>query len=240
MKKNKNSLKIKTWSLFLLLALTLTAMFGSAAQADYDWVRPTSIKAVGKKKVTMKVGEERKLRVRMDPVHADDDFLRWKIVSGKKYVRFDDFDRSDDSIDIVAKKAGTAKVRCYINGKTSKQVTFTIKVKKASGKKKTIAAKGSTTKYEEVYDDFDLEVRKLTAVSNKYLKWTIADKKIVDFESPYMTKGTEVDFIAKKAGTTKITCTNTKTNEKISFTVQVVNRFDDFDDNDDFWEHYDD
>lgn len=241
MKNKKTNLKVKGLSLFLLLVLTLTAMFGSVVQAGYDWVRPTSITAVGKKKVTMKVGEEKKLRVRMDPVHADDDFLRWKIVSGKKYVRFDDYDRSDDSIELIAKKAGTAKVRCYINGKPDKKVTFTVKVKKSSGKKKkTIAAKGSTTKYTEVYDDFDLEVRKLTSVSSKYLKWTIANKKIVGFEDGHETRGDDVEFHAKKVGTTKITCTNTKTKEKITFTVKVVNRYEDYDDDDDFWEYYDD
>ena len=157
MKKAKRSKKINGFSLFLLLTVTLVTLFGSVVRADYDdWIRPTSISAVGKKSLTMKVGEEKKLRVLMKPLYANDDFLRWKIVSGKKYVGFDDYDRNDDSIDIIAKKAGTAKVRCYINGKSSKKVTFTIKVKKSSGKKKTIAAKGSTTKYEEVYDDFDL------------------------------------------------------------------------------------
>lgn len=240
MKKIKSIIKIKGSSLFLLLTITLVTLFGSVVHADYDdWIRPTSISAAGKKSLTMKVGEEKKLRVLMKPLYANDDFLRWKIVSGKKYVGFDDYDRNDDSIDIIAKKAGTAKVRCYINGKSSKKVTFTIKVKKSSGKKKTIAAKGSTTKYEEVYDDFDLEVRKLTSVSSKYLKWTIADKKIVGFGSS-LTKGPEVEFLAKKTGTTKITCTNTQTKEKITFTVKVVNRYEDFDEDDDFWEHYDD
>ena len=240
MKKANKIKKAYGFSLFLLLAVILVTLFGSVAHADYDdWIRPTGISAVGKKSLTMKVGEEKKLRVLMKPRYANDDFLRWKIVSGKKYVSFGDYDRNDDSIDIIAKKAGTAKVCCYINGKSSKKVTFTIKVKKSSGKKKTIAAKGSTTIYEEVYDDFDLEVRKLTAVSNKYLKWTIADKDIIGFGS-HLTKGPEVEFFAKKVGTTKITCTNTKTKEKISFTVKVVNRYEDFDEDDDFWEHYDD
>lgn len=240
MKKAKNIIKIKGFSLFLLLTVTLVTLFGSVAQADYDdWIRPTDISAVGKKSLTMNIGEEKKLRVLMKPLCANDDFLRWKIVSGRKYVGFDDYDRNDDSIDIIAKKAGTAKVRCYINGKPDKKVTFTIKVKKASGKSQTITAKGSTTKYEEICDDFDLEVRKLAIVSGKNLKWTIADKSIVAFGSP-LTKGFEVEFYAKKVGSTKITCTNTKTNETITFTVKVVNRFDDHDDDDDFWEYYDD
>ncbi len=240
MEKVKRIKKAKGFSMFLLLAVTLAALFGTAAHAkEYDWVRPTSISAVGEKSLTMKAGEEKKLRVLMKPIYANDDFLRWKIVSGKKYVSFDDYDRNDDSIDIVAKKAGTAKVSCYINGKSSKKVTFTIKVKKSSEKKRTIAAKGSATRYEEVYDDFDLEVRKLAAVSNKYLKWTIADKKIVGFGSS-RTKGPEAEFVAKKVGTTKITCTNTRTKEKIVFTVKVVKNYEDFSEDDSFWEQYDD
>ncbi len=241
MRKTKGIINAKGFSLLLLLAVTLVTLFGSVTHADYDdWIRPTSISAAGKKSLTMKIGEEKKLRVLMKPLYANDDFLRWKIVSGKKYVRFDDYDRNDDSIALIAEKAGTARVRCYINGKSDQKVTFTIKVKKSSGKKNTIAAKGSTTKYEEVYDDFDLAVRKLTAVSNRYLKWTIADRKIVDFESPHMTVGSDVDFIAKKTGTTTVSCTNTQTKEKISFTIKVVNRYEDSDDNDDFWEYYDD
>lgn len=232
--------KIKRIWLLLTLVLTFSALLGPVAHADYDWIRPKTISAVGKKTLTMQVGEEKDLRIRMNPLHADDDFLRWKIVSGKKYVRFKDYDRSDDSIEIVAKKAGTAKVCCYINGKSDKKVNFTVKVKKSAGKKATIAARGSKIRYEEVYDDFDLEVKKLGTVSGKNLKWTIADREIADFDSPYATKGVEVDFVAKKVGTTTITCTNTVTSEKITFTVKIVNRYEDFDDEDDFWEYYDD
>ena len=53
MKNKKMNLKVKGLSLFLLLTLTLVTIFGSVAQAGYDWVRPTGIKAIGKKKVTM-------------------------------------------------------------------------------------------------------------------------------------------------------------------------------------------
>ena len=111
MKKIKSIIKIKGSSLFLLLTITLVTLFSSVVHADYDdWIRPTSISAAGKKSLTMKVGEEKKLRVLMKPLYANDDFLRWKIVSGKKYVGFDDYDRNDDSIDIIAKKP--APPRC--------------------------------------------------------------------------------------------------------------------------------
>lgn len=241
MKKTKNNIKIKGFRLLLLLAVSLAALFSTAFHAGaYDWIRPKNISAIGKKKVTMTVGQEKELRVQMKPLHADDDFLRWKIVSGKKYVRFDDYDRSDDSIEIVALKAGTAKVRCYINGKPSKKVTFTIKVKKASQKSGSIIAKGSKTKYVEVYDDFDLEVKKLRSVSGRNLKWTIANTAVVDFENRYETTGADVEFFAKKTGTTTVTCTNSATQDKVTFTVKVVARYDDYDDYDDFWDSYDD
>ena len=107
-------------------------------------VKPTSIKAVGSKSVTVSKGKRFELEVRMNPRKAEDDYLTWSIVSGKGVVRFEDDDLHDDEVDLWAVKTGTAKVRCKIRG-TKKSVTFTVKVKKSSVKT-TIKAVGSKSR----------------------------------------------------------------------------------------------
>lgn len=180
-------------------------------------VKPKKITAVGKQTVTVYAGQDFELKVKMTPKNAEDDYLRWKILSGSKYIRFDDDDRSDDEIEMRALKVGTAKVRCYIKG-TSKKVDFTVTVKKAQ-KKITAAVKTSRTV--RVGQDFDLEVNKYAGLKDRYLKWSIGNKKIVRFDDDERV-GDEVEFRAIKAGKTTVTCTNTKTNQKITFSIKVV------------------
>lgn len=180
-------------------------------------VKPKKITAVGKQTVTVYAGQEFELKVKMTPKNAEDDYLRWKILSGSKYIRFDDNDRNDDEIEMKALKVGTAKVRCYIKG-TSKKVDFTIKVKKAQ-KKITVAVKTSRTV--RVGHDFDLEVNKYAGLKDRYLKWSIGNKKIVRFDDDERV-GDEVEFRAIKVGKTTVTCTNTKTNQKVTFSIKVV------------------
>lgn len=63
---------------------------------------------------------------------------------------------------------------------------------------------------------FDLEVKKGDSIKENQLKWKISNPDIVDFANRKKT-GHEVDFYAKKCGTTKITCsyTNSKGEKKI-------------------------
>lgn len=157
---------------------------------------------------------------------AEDDYLEWKIISGKGVVKFVDYEKYGDEAELKAVKAGKAKVQVYVNGKTGKKVqdTITITVKKASSGGGKIMAKGSTTKYEEVYDDFDLEVLKSkSSIKESKIKWKIQKPDIVRFLNGKHT-GHEVDFYAKKTGKTKIYCTynNGKKTYKITFTVRVV------------------
>lgn len=199
-----------------LLAVTISTMFVCAMGVNSDDdVKPRNITRVGKSTITVTAGQELELKVRTTPDDADEDYLRWKIVSGSKYVRFDDDDRTDDELELKALKKGTAKVRCSIAG-TSKRITYTIKVKAAS---KKISASGSTKKTVEVGDYFKLKVKKYSGLKNKYLKWSVKNSKIVGFESS--KKGSTVELYAKKAGSTTVTCKNSKTNQKITFTVKV-------------------
>lgn len=183
----------------------------------------TKNKSISKKTVT--VGERFELEAQVN-IGAEDDYLEWKIISGKNIVKFVNNEKYGDEAELKALKAGTAKIQVYVKGKADKKVkdTIVITVKKASSGGK-ITAKGAKTKSEEVNDDFDLEVVKSkSSIKESQLKWSISDRKIVDFAHGRKT-GHEVDFYAKKIGTTKVTCkyvVNGKVKSKVTFTVKVV------------------
>ena len=86
---------------------------------------------------------------------------------------------------------------------------------------KKITAVTKTTKTVRIGKDFDLEVNKYAGLKDRYLKWSIGNKKIVRFDDDERV-GDEVEFKAIKVGKTTVTCTNTKTNQKITFTINVV------------------
>lgn len=215
--------------LTVILAAVMT--FGStgtmAVSADSN-IRPTKVAAV-KKTRNVKVGDSFELKVKMTPKKADDDYLRWSIVGKKGIVKFDDDDRNDDEIELKAVKAGTTTLRCKIKG-TKKYTDIVVKVTKPKYTYK-ISRIGKASRIVEVGDDFELKVKKTAGVKNNDLKWSIADKKIVRFNDKDITNA-EVEFEARRTGKTKITCTNKKTNKKITFTITVVPDYDDDDDDD--------
>ena len=220
---------MKKYRFLLLITLIFSLLFAITSYAKDD-TKPSKIKRVGKAAVTVYAGQEFELKVKMTPKDAEDDFLRWKILKGSAVVRFDDDDRTDDEIELKALKAGTAKIRCQIKG-SSKKVDFTIKVKKAPTTKKKIKAKGSLNKTVEAGDDLELEIRKYSGLKNKYLEWEIQNAKLLRFED-HDNKGKEVELEARKTGKTTVTCTNTLTGQKITFTITIVpdhedDRYDD-------------
>ena len=81
------------------------------------------------------------------------------------------------------------------------------------GKKKRSIIKGKI---------FELEVDKPESVKDKNLTWSIKDSSIVTFAGKERHDD-DIKFKALKAGTTKITCRNTKTDKKISFNIVVKN-----------------
>lgn len=222
MKSFKKNVQMKGSRLAVLIALTCFTFFTAALQAGArSYIKPKTVSALTSKSLTMTVGQEKELKVKTSPYNADDNYLQWKIVSGSQYVRFEDDDLHDDDIDVRALKAGTAKVRCYIKGNTSKKVTFTIKVKAAAKDTSTITRVGEASRTVYVGDDFELKVKKSAGLSDRYLQWTIKNDDIVRFEDFYEDTGDDVEFWAQKAGTTTITCTNTKTKKKVTFTIKV-------------------
>jgi len=219
----------------LLVFMLLFATFTTSAitvNADNDDIRPSKIMKIICTDSSIKVGDEFELKARTNPYDADDDYLRWSIVGKKGIVRFEDIDNNDDEVEFVALKAGTTKIRCSIKGKSKKySKTIKIKVKKAE-KSKKISRIGAKTITVEAGDDFDLEVKKGKGVKERDLKWSIKNTSIVDFDDDYNDRqGDDVDLYALKAGTTVVTCKNTKTGTVIRYTVKVVNY--DVDDDDD-------
>lgn len=224
---------------FIVLMAVMIAVtgFGSISAQAGDGGKPKKV-SIKKSSMTVKAGKEFEIKARVSPRDADDDDLRWEIVSGKKYVKFADDDRSDDEMEFKAKKAGKAKIRCYIKGKNKKKygdtITVTVKKNKSSGNY-NISKVGKSTKTIEVGDDFDLEVKKGSSIKNRQLKWKIADTSIVKFDDDERL-GKEVEFKARKIGTTKITCTCTNKKaktKKITYTINVIADQDDDDDDDD-------
>ena len=79
----------------------------------------------------------------------------------------------------------------------------------AATKKKDISREGKKKRSIIKGKIFELEVDKPESVKDKNLTWNIKDSSI--------------KFKALKAGTTKITCRNTKTDKKINFKITVKN-----------------
>ena len=200
----------------LIVLLVVMAVIGTgniSAQADYNW-KPKKVSiAQSAKKVSQ--GKEFEIRAKVTPIDAEDDYIRWEIISGKKYVKFEDRDRTGDEMDFIAVKPGKAKIRCYVQGKSKKKYGDTITV--------TVTKKKS---------DYSLA------------KWEISDTSIVSF-AERKTTGTDVEFYAEKTGTVRVTCTCTSgkaKGKKVVYTVNVIADDDDDYDDDDYYDddYYDD
>lgn len=197
--------------------LMLAGLFVIPVQAKENGVRPQNVQIASIKK-TIRKGDSFELKAKMTPYNADDNYLEWSIVKGKKVVRFADDDRYDDEVEFRALKAGTAKISCRIRG-TDIKSTITVQVKKAAGGKITrVGAKERTI---SVNREFELKVKKARGVNENNLKWSIQNKSIVKFDDDDIYDD-EMEFRAWKTGTTTIKCTNTVTKKSVTFTVHVI------------------
>lgn len=196
----------------LIVLLVVMAVIGTgniSAQADYNW-KPKKVSiAQSAKKVSQ--GKEFEIRAKVTPIDAEDDYIRWEIISGKKYVKFEDRDRTGDEMDFIAVKPGKAKIRCYVQGKSKKKygdtITVTVTKKKSDY---SLAKVGESVKYVEAWDDFDLEVKKGSSIKNSQLKWEISDTSIVSFaERKTSRKRCQLSFMLEKDRNVRVTCTCT-------------------------------
>ena len=92
----------------------------------------------------------------------------------------------------------------------------------AATKKKDISREGKKKRSIIKGKIFELEVDKPDSVKDKNLTWSIKDSSIVTFAGKERHDD-DIKFKALKAGTTKITCRNTKTDKKINFKITVKN-----------------
>jgi len=219
----------------LFTFLMVMGIFRSLPVLADDDVKPKSV-TIQKSSMTVSQGKTFKIKAKTKPGNADDDYLRWEIVSGKKYVEFDDDDRNDDEIKMMAVKPGKAKIRCYVKGKDKDKYGDVITVTVEKGKEDyTLSRVGKETRTVEVGDDFELKVKCGSSIKKSKLKWKIANTKIVGFDDDDK-KGNKVEFKAKKVGTTEITCTCTDKKAKtknITFKIKVIKDDDDNDDDND-------
>ncbi len=225
--------------LVIMLFLFTLCMMGLTAAADDD-PRPRRITAVQKQR-TVYVGTEFEVKVRTYPRDADEDALRWTIVKGRNIIRFDDDDRTDNEVEIKAVRAGTAKLRCQIRG-TRKYAYVTVTVKKRATTS-VIKRVGNASRTVTVGNDFELKVKKSSGLKDRYLRWSIQDSSVLRFDDD--STGDEVELKARKSGTTKVTCKNTRTGKTVVYTVTVkarnIDRYDDdWDDDDRYDDDWDD
>ena len=213
--------KAKQFVTTLLIAATIIGAGAVPAHAD---AIPSKVSLAQSSK-TVAQGKKFELKAQTTPYDAEDDYICWEIVSGEDYVMFEDYDQTGDDMDFIAVKPGTATIRCYVYGKnkTTSGDTITITVTKSKNDY-SLKRADAPVKYEEVWDDFDLEVKAGRSIKNSELKWEIKDSRILSFATGIKT-GREVEFYAKKTGTTKVTCsyTNGKGEKKtVTYTVNVV------------------
>jgi aspartate 1-decarboxylase len=177
------------------------------------------ISRVGDKARTVKAGYEFELKVSKLGGIQDSD-LYWS-TSNSEVVKVVDDDRSDETIELKAVKAGKANVSCK-NKITGGYITYNITVQKSS---MTIKMVGSSTKTVEVGDDLELKVQK-SGLSESQIKWTISDTSVLRFEDGDNI-GSEIEVEARKKGTTTVKAKNLYTGGTLTYTVKVVPDYDD-------------
>lgn len=80
----------------------------------------------GRKTITVEVGDEEDLKVKISGGKLKDKYLKWTI-ENTKILKFEDGDRYGDEVEVKGRRIGTTKVTCK-NLKNEKTVTFTVNV----------------------------------------------------------------------------------------------------------------
>lgn len=210
-------------SLFSVGAFTATSNPQNVVIAS---TKSVDISRYGKKNRSIILGKKFELEVNK-PDAIRDKNLTWTI-SNPKIVGFAGKERHDDDIKFKALKVGSTSITCK-NEKTGKKVSFKITVKNKpkvtnllKSKQASITAKGSVKRSVKVNREIELEVKKAKGIKDKNLKWEIKDSSILAFEDPEDgIYDDDMEFIGKKAGSTKVTCTNKTNKDIVTFTVTV-------------------
>ena len=123
--------KIKTIAILLIFALFLST--GAPVGIPGELHAATKEK-LNKKKLVIKKGQAKTLKVKNAKKK-----IKWKIVSGKKYIKLKS--KKKASVKVVGKKAGKAKVQA----KGKRRMVCTVTVKSPDGNAKGKKASGTTT-----------------------------------------------------------------------------------------------
>jgi len=199
---------------YVLAAAMVFTVFGfNTGEADAA-VGAKKIGRVGAASKTVRIGNEFDLEVKKGSKVKDSN-LKWYI-NNTSIVKFDDDDRTDEEIELRAVKAGKTKVYCK-NNLTGGRITYTITVKKATNK---ISIVGSKNRTYNTGAEFDLAVKLGGKINENKVKWTIGNTAIVGYDDDDRYDN-EMEFYAKKAGTTKITAKNLLTGGSIIYNVTV-------------------
>lgn len=199
---------------YVVAAAMVFTVFGFNPAEASAALGAKNIARVGDSARTVNAGTEFELEVRTGSSVRDSN-LYWS-VGNSGIVKVVDDDRSDDEIELRAVKAGKTKVYCK-NHLTGGKVTFTVTVKKANS---TISRIGNASRSVNKGAEFELAVKMGGNIRENDIKWTIGNSSIVGFDDDDRYDN-EMEFYAKKAGTTKITANNLITGGKIVYTVKV-------------------
>jgi len=195
-------------------AMAFTVFAFNPVEADAA-PKSKGIEREGSKNKTVYVGKTFDLEVEKGYKLKDND-LYWS-VGNSKVVKIVDRDRSDDEIDLKAVGKGKTKVYCK-NKVTGNSLYYVVTVKKAS---KGISRVGDSTRSYKKGTEFELKVKLGGAISENKVKWTIGNTSIVGYDDDDRYDN-EMEFYAKKAGTTKISAKNLLTGNSITYTVKVT------------------
>ena len=212
--KGKEVYQMKKIMVYLVAAAMVFTVFGfNTSEADAA-VGYNKIGRVGAASKTVNAGNSFELEVVKGSKVKDSNL--WWSVGNSGIVKIIDSDRSDDEIDLKAVKAGTTKVYCK-NKLTGGNMVYTITVKKSSNK---ISRIGEATRTYNKGREFELGVKLGGAISENSVKWTIVNTDIVGYDDDDRYDN-DMEFYAKKAGTTKITAKNLVTGGTIVYTIKV-------------------
>lgn len=198
---------------YLVAAAMVFTVFGFNA-ADASAVGPRYIAKEGSSSKSYSAGNKFELEVNKGSKVKDSNL--WWSVGNSSIVKIVDNDRSDDDINLKAVKAGKTKVTC-LNKLTGGKVVYTITVKKAT---KYISRSGSASRTVNKGAEFDLRVKLGGLINANDVKWTISNTSIVGYDDDDRYDN-DMEFYAKKAGTTKITAKNLLTGGKVVYTIKV-------------------
>lgn len=205
--------RLFVFALAAVMAVSGLTTLPASAYSDGS-LGANQIGKVGSSSKTVYKGSEFELEVRTGR-NVDDGDVWWSIAD-TSIVKFEDYDRSDDEVELRAVKKGTTKVTCR-NELTGGKIVYTVTVKNPTY---TISRVGEKNRTVKVGNEFELRVKKNGGIKDSDLWWSVGNSSIVRIDDDDRSDE-EIELKALKAGTTTVTCKNNVTGGKIVYNVTV-------------------